>query len=434
MITSVRGFKDILPDETGRWRHVENTARRIFSSFGLREIRIPILEKTELFSRGIGDTTDIVEKEMYTFEDRGGDSLTLRPEATASIVRAYLEHHLHQHETVSKFYTMGPMFRRERPQKGRYRQFHQINVEIFGSADPRTDAELLLMLVLFLGELGLPGLQLEINSLGCPACRPVFKERVIAFLDAGRDDLCADCRRRLDTNPLRVFDCKNEGCRRLVVKAPVILDSLCDECAAHFADLKRYLEALDVPFVVNGGMVRGLDYYRRTAFEVTTTALGAQNAVAGGGRYDGLTEQLGGPDIPGIGFAIGVERLISLLPADEDFAERPLLYIAALGNEAADFAYLLSCSLKKHGIRTEMDFDDRGLKSRMKRADKLGCRFTLIIGDDELARKEAPLRDMIEGGQRTVTLTDPAELALELGRYAANELPAARHGNNNDNQ
>ncbi|HET56865.1 MAG TPA: histidine--tRNA ligase, partial [Deltaproteobacteria bacterium] len=292
MITSVRGFKDILPDETGRWRHVEDTARRIFSSFGLREIRIPILEKTELFSRGIGDTTDIVEKEMYTFDDRGGDSLTLRPEATASVVRAYLEHHLHQHEAVSKLYTMGPMFRRERPQKGRYRQFHQINVEVFGSADPRTDAELLFMLVLFLGELGLPGLQLEINSLGCPRCRPVFKERVITFLDARRDELCDDCRRRLDTNPLRVFDCKNEGCRRLVEKAPVILDSLCDECAAHFDELKRYLEALDVPFVVNGGMVRGLDYYRRTAFEVTTTALGAQNAVAGGGRYDGLTEQL----------------------------------------------------------------------------------------------------------------------------------------------
>ncbi|MDD5475017.1 MAG: histidine--tRNA ligase [Syntrophales bacterium] len=420
LITSLRGFKDILPDETVAWRQVETRARLIFARFGLREIRVPILEKTELFSRGIGDATDIVEKEMYTFTDRGGDSLTMRPEATASVIRSYLEHGMYQSESVSKLYTMGPMFRRERPQKGRYRQFHQINVEFLGSEDPRLDGELLFMLVFFLEDLGLPDLRLEINSLGCPACRPAFKERVREFLDSSKGRLCEDCRRRLDNNPLRVFDCKNEGCRILIDGAPAILDSLCGECEDHFTRLRGYLKALGVDYVINGMMVRGLDYYRRTAFEVTTTSLGSQNAVAGGGRYDGLTEQLGGPDIPGIGFAIGMERLISLIPdSNLGLNESPLLYIATLGEDALDFSYLLSISLKKEGITTEIDFSDRGLKSQMKRSNRLGCRFTLIIGENEMTLKKAELRDMKEGTQRSLSLENPAELALELSRLAA---------------
>ncbi len=436
LISSIRGFKDILPDETGLWRHVEATADRIFADFGLREIRVPILEKTELFKRGIGDTTDIVEKEMYTFEDRGGDSLTLRPEATASVIRSYLEHHLHQAEPVSKLYTMGPMFRRERPQKGRYRQFHQINVEILGSEDPMVDGELLFMLMHFLRELNLPGLKLEINSLGCPACRPLFKERVLAFLDKGSNDLCGDCRRRIHSNPLRVFDCKNEDCRALMGDAPIILDSLCGDCSDHFDSVRRYLGSLEVPFIINGMMVRGLDYYRRTAFEVTTTALGAQNAVAGGGRYDGLTEQLGGPDLPGIGFALGVERLISLITADNNiFNKKPLLYIATLGGKAREFAFTLAIALKKEGVPVEMDYSDRGLKGQMKRSDKLGCRFTLIIGDDELSRKEAPLRDMKEGGQHLISLDNPGQLAGELNRISTVPQDSGNDTNNcNNNQ
>lgn len=419
LITSVRGFKDILPDETAAWRHVERTARRIFAHFGLREIRVPILEKTDLFRRGIGDATDIVEKEMYTFTDRGGESLTLRPEATASVIRSYLEHHLHQAEALSKLYTMGPMFRRERPQKGRYRQFHQVNVEFLGSEDPRLDGELIFMLLHFLRELGLPDLRLELNSLGCPACRPAFRERIREFLDTRKDGLCEDCRRRLDTNPLRVFDCKSEECRAQIDGAPLILDSLCGECSLHFTDLRRYLETLGVPFDINGRMVRGLDYYRRTAFEVTSTALGAQNAVAGGGRYDGLAEQLGGPDIPGIGFAIGLERLISLMPAGiGDGNDTPLLFIASLGRDAQEFAYVLSMSLKKEGIPTEMDFSGKGLKSQMKRSNRLGCRFTLIIGDEELTRKQAELRDMKAGTQKTLSLDNPAAVARELDRLA----------------
>ena len=419
LITSVRGFKDILPDETGAWRHLEDTARRIFTDFGLREIRVPILEKTDLFRRGIGDTTDIVEKEMYTFTDRGGDSLTLRPEATASVIRSYLEHHLYQADTVLKLYTMGPMFRRERPQRGRYRQFHQVNVEFLGSEDPRVDGELIFMLLHFLEELAIPNLNLEINSLGCPACRPAFRDRIRGFLDAGKDGLCEDCLRRFDTNPLRVFDCKSEECRSQIDGAPLILDSLCDECSFHFNDLQRYLETLGAPYVVNGRMVRGLDYYRRTAFEVISSSLGAQNAVAGGGRYDGLTEQLGGPDIPGIGFAIGVERLLALMPAGPGNGnDTPLLFIASLGRKADDFAFILSMSLKKAGITTEMDFSGKGLKGQMKRSDRLGCRFTLIIGDDELVRKQAQLRDMKTGTQRILSLENPVDTARELGRFA----------------
>lgn len=432
LIPSVRGFKDILPDETGFWRYVEDTARDIFTRFGFREIRVPILEKTELFKRGIGDTTDIVEKEMYTFEDRGGESLTLRPEATAPVIRSYLEHHLYQSEPVSKLYTIGPMFRRERPQKGRFRQFHQVNVEVLGSGHSMVDAELLFMLVHLLEEFRLPDLKLEINSLGCPLCRPLFKGRVLSFLEGKSVDLCADCRRRLRGNPLRVFDCKNEECRSIIEGAPMILDSLCEECIVHFDSVRRYLERLGVDYTVNGAMVRGLDYYRRTAFEVTSTALGAQNAIAGGGRYDGLTAQLGGPDLPGIGFAIGMERLISLMPAKkEDFNTSPLLYIAALGPHARERAFLLANVLRKKGIVVEMDYSDRGLKGQMKRSDKLGCRFTLIIGDDELVRDEAPLRDMKAGGQRTVSLKDAALLARELAGTSTEPRTSGNAADNN---
>jgi len=404
-ITSVRGFKDILPGETEKWHFVEEKAREIFTNFGVREIKIPILEKTDLFKRGIGEATDIVEKEMYTFRDRGDEYLTLRPEATASVIRAYIEHNMHASEPVTKLLTIGPMFRRERPQKGRFRQFHQINVEIIGQKDPRVDAELMLMLVEFFSAVGLGNLKLEINSLGCYRCRPFFRETVTDFLRGKEESLCPDCHRRLKTNPLRIFDCKVETCQEVIAEAPVILDFICDECREHFEKVKEYLAIFDIFYVINKKMVRGLDYYTQTAFEVITESLGAQNAVAGGGRYDGLIKELGGEDIPGIGFAIGIERLISMIPMkNENFVKYPHLFIAALGEDAQRFAFTLTNKLCMAGIRTEMDLSDKSLKSQMRRSNKLKCLYTLIIGQKEIEENKAELRNMKEGTQETVEL------------------------------
>jgi histidyl-tRNA synthetase len=417
IITAIRGFKDILPPETDKWRHIEATAYRVFGAFGFREIRVPLLEKTELFSRGIGETTDIVEKEMYTFVDRGEESLTLRPEATASVIRAYLEHSLHAAETVTKLFTLGPMFRRERPQKGRFRQFHQIDAEILGPDDPRTDAELILMLVHFLGQLGLEKRTLEINSLGCSECRPAFRKAVVSFLDGQEKELCGDCRRRISTNPLRVFDCKVEGCGRIVGGAPRMTDFLCPGCRGHFEKVQESLALFGIPFHLNAKMVRGLDYYTRTTFEVTAESLGAQNAVVGGGRYDRLVRDLGGPDIPGIGFAIGFERLASMIPDRKDGEPpTPLLFIAALGEKALARAFLLCNRLRMKGIHAEMDHAGRSLKSQMKRADRLKSRYVLILGEREIEEKRALLRNMRESDQREIPLDDLEETIQTLAR------------------
>ena len=414
-ITSVRGFRDILPDETPKWQHIEEKIREIFFNFGIREIRISILEKTELFKRGIGEATDIVEKEMYTFLDRGNEALTMRPEATASVIRAYIEHHIYEKDPVAKLFTIGPMFRRERPQKGRFRQFHQINVEFLGQEDPRTDAELMSMLMHLLGEVGLDNLKLEINSLGCDKCRPAFREKVTGFLKDKKENLCEDCRRRLVTNPLRIFDCKNESCRKIISGAPVTLDFICDECKTHFERLKEYLGTLHVPFVINTKMVRGLDYYTRTAFEITTQSLRAQNAVTGGGRYDGLVQMLGGPDISGIGFAIGFDRLISMIPdTDGQDTGNPNIFIAALGNKAQNFAFSLCNTLRLAGIRAEMDFSNRSLKSQMKRSNKLNCSHTLIIGEKEMEEGAAQIRNMGDGTQESVDINDTGSIVEQL--------------------
>jgi len=406
-ITSIRGFRDILPGESEKWQFVEEKAREIFGAYGVREIRIPILEKTDLFRRGIGETTDIVEKEMYTFIDRGEESLTLRPEATASVIRAYIEHNIFESDPAAKLYTIGPMFRRERPQKGRYRQFHQINVEMLGYEDPRIDAELMSMLMVFLTELGIGSLALEINSLGCTGCRPVFREKVVRFLEGREERLCPDCRRRLETNPLRVFDCKVETCGDAVREAPVLLDAICAGCRDHFEKVRALLEALAVPFRVNPRMVRGLDYYKRTAFEVIGHSLGAQNAVAGGGRYDGLVSDLGGPDIPGIGFAIGFERLVSMLPDDAGrFSSMPSLYVATLGTEAETFAFRLLHEFRKMGIRAETDYSGKSLKAQMKRAGRSGAPHVLIVGENELAEGAVVLRNMGAGTQEKITINE----------------------------
>jgi histidyl-tRNA synthetase len=417
IISAVRGFKDILPPETDNWRHIENTAHDVFRTFGFSEIRLPLLEKTELFRRGIGESTDIVEKEMYTFLDRGEDSLTLRPEATASVIRAYLEHTLYSAETMTRLFTIGPMFRRERPQKGRYRQFHQIDVEILGPDDPCTDAELMLMLIHFLHRLGLDNLTLQLNSLGCALCRPSFREAVVAFLQGSEEKLCGDCRRRIGTNPLRVFDCKVETCGKIIAEAPTLTDFICPHCREHFNRVQAYLRLFDISYNLNPRMVRGLDYYTRTTFEVTTELLGAQNAILGGGRYDHLVRDLGGPDISGIGFAIGMERLAALIPEQNNApSNAPFLFIAALGGRAVEKAFFLCNRLRMKGIRVEMDYGGRSLKSQMKKADKLKSAYALILGEREIDENRALLRNMRVSEQEEVGLADLEETIMKIAR------------------
>ncbi len=412
-ITSVRGFKDILPDEVGKWQFVEATARRVFESYDFSEIRIPLLEKTELFARGIGESTDIVEKEMYTFTDRSGISVTLRPEATASIVRAYIERSMYKQNPVAKLYVIGPMFRYERPQKGRFRQFNQINAEVFGLEDPLIDVEVMVMLIHFLQEIGLEKLELQLNSLGCKACRPSYQERLKEFLLHNKGRFCADCQRRIRTNPLRIFDCKIESCKEIMGEAPLMLDFLGPECRDHFELVTSYLKALETPYVINANMVRGLDYYVRTAFEMVSGDLGAQNAVAGGGRYDGLIGDLGGPEIPGIGFAIGMERLISLLSPDVGSQKIPHLFIATIGEKSRIEGFKLAKTLRLKGLSVEMGYEKKSLKSQMRRADKLDCQYVLILGEEELERGTAALRDMRAKTQEELNLNETHELLLE---------------------
>jgi histidyl-tRNA synthetase len=405
MIKLVRGFKDILPADTALWQHVEALARELLEDFGFYELRIPLLEQTELFSRSIGAGTDIVEKEMYTFTDRGGASLTLRPEATASVVRAYVQHRLYAKDPVWKLYTIGPMFRRERPQKGRYRQFYQINAEVFGVDDPRTDAELILLLMRFMGRLELPDITLQINSLGCPECRPRFKNALESFLTSHSGQLCSDCLRRQDQNPLRLFDCKVPSCKETMQDAPSVLDHLCETCRAHFGSVKESLEGFQVPYQINHGLVRGLDYYTRTTFEVLAESLGAQDAVAGGGRYDGLVKALGGPEQPGVGFAIGLDRLIELLAGRAQvFEKRPHVFIAAIGKRAQSVGFQWLQDLRLQRVRAEIDFENRSLKSQMRRADKLEASYVLIVGDRELDDGIAVLRNMTTKEQEKVPL------------------------------
>lgn len=409
-VKALKGFKDILPDEVHIWQRIEGTARDIFHRFGFAEIRVPILEKTDLFVRSIGEVTDIVEKEMYTFTDRNGDSVTLRPEGTAPLLRAYIEHGLHVRQPVQRLYTIGPMFRHERPQKGRLRQFHQLSAEVLGSEHPRLDAEVMAMAWLLLQELGLR-ISLEINSLGCPQCRPSYKEKLVGFLDRCGDSLCADCQRRRSANPLRVLDCKSENCREKIKDAPATTDHLCGQCRNHFQEVRQCLQLLDIPHKVNSFMVRGLDYYTRTTFELLTGELGAQSAVGAGGRYDGLVEKLGGPNVPGIGFGLGIERLALLMSLQDAHGtgSRPDLFLAALGEQAAAKGLAMAHALRTRGLRVILDHEGRSLKSQMKAANKLQARYALIIGEAELEKKEASLRKMETGDQEPFALSDDLE-------------------------
>ena len=394
-IQSVKGFHDVLPGESTRWTMLEQRARAVFAQYNFQEIRLPIVERAELFQRSIGETTDIVEKEMYGFTDRDGTALTLRPEGTASVVRAYVEHAMHVQEPVSKLFYFGPMFRRERPQKGRLRQFSQIGAEVIGRVDAAADAEVILLLHDLLADLGVRDAAIHLNSLGDRACRPQYRDALIDWGAAHADQLCDDCRRRGTRNPFRLLDCKQPGCLAIRHTAPKISDFLCDDCRVHFERLLELLAAEGVATQRDEYMVRGLDYYVRTAFEVVASGLGAQNALGGGGRYDGLVRALGGPDVAGIGFALGIERLAIVLEAEGAApVPRPEFVVAPLGAAAEREALALAHRLRRGGARVDVEAHARSLKSQMRHADKLGARYVIIIGDDELAGRTITVRDM----------------------------------------
>ncbi len=414
MIRAVKGMRDILPPASAAWNHVEAAARRVFGAYNYHEVRTPVLEETTLFARGVGEDTDIVGKEMYTFADRDGASLTLRPENTASVIRAYIEHSLGQRPGVQKLYYIGPMFRRERPQKGRYRQFFQIGAEAIGSESPALDAEVIEMVVELLRASGLDGFQLLINSVGDPNCRPAFLALLRERLASVASSLCGDCQRRAVTNPLRVLDCKVPADQAAIDSLPSILDHLCAPCIAHFGAVKTYLNDRGIPFEVRPRMVRGLDYYMRTTFEITHGALGAQNSVLGGGRYDGLAESLGArASAPGIGFSIGEDRLVMSVEASNPELGAPALdlYIAPMGEDAFRQCAALARELRGQGFSIEIAFEGK-LKRSLELANKLAARFCLIAGDDELARGEFTLKDMRSGEQRSVAA---GSLAASLG-------------------
>jgi histidyl-tRNA synthetase len=414
-IQPVRGMNDVLPDESAAWQRLERVARETFAEYGYREVRLPLLERTELFKRSIGEFTDIVEKEMYTFEDRGGESLTLRPEATAGVVRACISNGL-LHNQRQKVWCMGPMFRYERPQKGRYRQFHQIDVEALGFPGPDVDAEIILLTARMWRRLGLRGLTLNLNSLGTPESRRDYRVKLVAYFQEHQAELDEDSRRRLDGNPLRILDSKNPALAGLIEGAPRLTDNLDAESAAHFARLRSHLDAAGIPYVINPRLVRGLDYYSRTVFEWVTTDLGSQDAVCSGGRYDGLVAQLGGDPVPAIGWALGEERIVELMRLQQLVADegRPDVYLVLAGDAADALGLGLAEQLRDAvpGLKVEANCGGGSFKSQLKRADRSGAHFAVIVGDDEAARQVAALKPLRDGSaQREVAL---AELGNEL--------------------
>ena len=408
------GTQDILPGSAALWQLAEQTARELCRRYNYREIRTPIFEATELFRRGVGETTDIVEKEMYTFEDRGGRSMTLRPEGTAGVVRAYVENKLYGEPDLAKLYYIGPMFRYERAQAGRYRQFHQFGVEAIGSDDPALDAEVIALGYDFYRMVGLDGVTVEINSVGTPQVRAAFRERLLAYLEPMRDKLCKDCQARMARNPLRVLDCKVDQDK--FADAPSILDSLDEACAAHFARVREHLEAMDIPYAVNHRLVRGLDYYTHTAFEYKAQGIGAIDAVGGGGRYNGLVAQIGGEDRPGVGMAIGLERTIRLLEQRQtgtDASGGVDLYWVALGERAEREAAGRIRRLRLKGLAVERDYQGRKMKAQLRAADRIGARYAAIVGDDELDRGVIALKRLDTGEQREVAPEELERILLE---------------------
>ena len=413
MLTNApRGTKDILPDTVGDWNYVEGEIRELCRRFGYREIRTPIFEHTELFQRGIGEGTDVVDKEMYTFTDRGERSITLRPENTASAVRAYLQNKLYAQSNLVKLFYIGSMFRYDRPQAGRMREFHQFGVEALGEANPAVDAEVILLAMNLLEGLGLKDLELSINSVGCPKCRSKYRSMLQDFFRDKLEDLCEDCRSRFERSPLRILDCKKDSDKPYMADAPKITDCLCEECADHFAKLKELLTSAGISFTHDPRLVRGLDYYTKTAFEIKYPPLGAQSAVAGGGRYDGLIEEMGGNPTPAVGFATGLERLLLALESQNLLPEKNRsvdAYVVALGETAQAEGFKLLNSLRQQGLSAAMDFAGRSMKAQMKQANKLGAKYSVILGEDEIAEGVVMLRSMEDSSQAKVPMNQVAE-------------------------
>ena len=413
MLTNApRGTKDILPDTVGDWNYVEGEIRELCRRFGYSEIRTPIFEHTELFQRGIGEGTDVVDKEMYTFTDRGERSITLRPENTASAVRAYLQNKLYAQSNLVKLFYIGSMFRYDRPQAGRMREFHQFGVEALGEANPAVDAEVILLAMNLLEGLGLKDLELSINSVGCPKCRSKYRTMLQDFFRDKLEDLCEDCRSRFERSPLRILDCKKDSDKPYMADAPKITDCLCEECAGHFAKLKELLTSAGISFTHDPRLVRGLDYYTKTAFEIKYPPLGAQSAVAGGGRYDGLIEEMGGNPTPAVGFATGLERLLLALESQNLLPEKNRsvdAYVVALGEAAQAEGFKLLNSLRQQGLSAAMDFAGRSMKAQMKQANKLGAKYSVILGEDEIAEGVVMLRSMEDSSQAKVPMNQVAE-------------------------
>ncbi len=417
MLTSrPRGTNDFLPGEIEKWHYVEAKIQEICKEYGFIEIRTPIFEHTELFLRGVGETTDIVQKEMYSFTDRGDRSITLRPEGTASTVRAYFEHKLYAGPQPVKVFYVGPMFRYDRPQAGRYRQFHQFGVEVFGSKEPSVDAEVITMAMDLYARLGLKDLEVQINSVGCPNCRPIHRQRLQEALQAKLGELCETCQGRFDKNPMRVLDCKNPNCQELTTDVPTTTACLCDECGSHFEQVKEYLDVVGIQYVVNENLVRGLDYYCNTAFEIIAKGIGAQSSIGGGGRYDGLLKDVGGQEIPGIGYALGLERII--LTMENQNANFPPkggteVFVASLGQAANKLSFDLIYKLRKAGVSAEKDHLNKGLRAQMKQADRLQASYVVILGDEEINKGIAVVRHMYSGDQEEVSL----EKLVDFFRY-----------------
>jgi len=410
LTTRPRGTNDIIPGEVEKWQYIENTAREVSQQFGYQEIRTPIFENTELFLRGVGETTDIVEKEMYSFYDRGERNITLRPEGTASTVRAFLENKLYAEPQPTKLYYIGPMFRYDRPQAGRYRQFHQFGVEVFGSHHPSVDAEVIGLACTYLKRLGLSSLKVHVNTVGCPECRPQHHAALIEYFKDKEDNLCRTCQDRLKKNPLRILDCKNQSCQELGKNAPTTQNSSCPTCQEHFQKVLGYLDAIGITYTIDSKLVRGLDYYTHTAFEILVEGIGAQSAICGGGRYNGLIEQCGGKPTPGIGFAMGLERLLMTLELEKiklnNLVFNPDIYIAAIGEKAQELAFSLAMELRTKGISVEKDYLDKSLKAQMKAADRFKVKYTLILGDEELKADKVLVREMATSEQKEIPITD----------------------------
>jgi len=405
--SALKGVHDIYPPDILTWQKVEKAAKDIFTVYGFQELRAPIIESTDIFIRSIGETTDIVEKEMYSFSDKAGRHITLRPEGTAPVVRCYVENHLYNLPAPQKFFYSGPMFRYERPQAGRFRQFFQIGAEAFGVGEPKIDAEILSMLKLFFERLGLKGLNFEVNSIGCEQCRPGYRKALLNFFSDRLEGFCPDCKRRNEQNPLRILDCKVDACIKLRDGAPHVTDYLCGECREHFTAFQSFLIMLNIPHVVNPNMVRGLDYYTRTTFEVTCEHLGAQNAVAAGGRYDRLVEDFGGPPTPAIGFAIGMERITSLVRSSgTDSIPAPFVFIATIGESAGKEGLIIANRLREEGIWAELGYTGNSLKSQLRRADRLSADYVLIIGDDEINSGRLKWKRLSDGTQGEIPSSD----------------------------